>query len=163
MNQANGRVNITKYNPFNKFKLYDRVNNNDKSTAYRDALLGNWQCNKLSETFFSAENIDTLQQGMIDGVKSLSNNSILIGRQDEDTLKIIMRSIFLQNAKNNNQPIQQQISELNKMVLNYAVPQIFGEAQGYIKYKNDVSTLVVPMDRPIATYTGKTLELKKWF
>ena len=163
MSQANGRVDLTKYNPFNKFKLYDRVNNNDKSTAYRDALLGNWQCNELSDTFFSAENIDALQRGMIEGVKSLSNNSIMIGRQDEDTLKIIMRSIFLQNAKNNNQPVQQQVEDLNKMVLNYAVPQIYGEAQGYVKYRNDVSTLVVPMDRPIATYTGKTLELKKWF
>ena len=163
MSQANGRVDLTKYNPFNKFKLYDRVNNNDKSTAYRDALLGNWQSNELSDTFFSAENIDALQQGMIDGVKSLSNNSIMIGRQDEDTLKIIMRSIFLQNAKNNNEPVQQQINDLNKMVLGYAVPQIYGEAQGYVKYRNDVSTLVVPMDRPVATYTGKTLELKKWF
>ena len=43
------------------------------------------------------------------------------------------------------------------------LPQIYGEAQGYVKYRNDVSTLVVPMDRPVATYTGKTLELKKWF
>ena len=163
MSQANGRVDLTKYNPFNKFKLYDRVNNNDKSTAYRDALLGNWQSNELSDTFFSAENIDALQQGMIDGVKSLSNNSIMIGRQDEDTLKIIMRSVFLQNAKNNAQPVLQQVEDLNKIVLNYAVPQIYGEAQGYVKYRNDVSTLVVPMDRPIATYTGKTLELKKWF
>ena len=129
MSQANGRVDLTKFNPFNKFKLYDRVNNNDKSTAYRDALLGNWQCNQLSNTFFSAENIDALQQGMINGVKSLSNNSIMIGRQDEDTLKIIMRSIFLQNAKNNNQPVQQQVAELNKMVLGYASSNLRGSTR----------------------------------
>ena len=33
---------------------------------------GNWQC-KIIQHFFSAENIDALQQGMINGVK-ISNN-----------------------------------------------------------------------------------------
>jgi hypothetical protein len=55
------------------------------------------------------------------------------------------------------------IKTLNQMVLNYCIPQIYGEAQGYIKYKNDVSTLAVPIDRPVSTYTNNSLELKKWF
>ena len=74
-----------------------------------------------------------------------------------------MRSIFLQNSKNNNINIPNQIEVLNKLVLDYCIPQIYGEAQGYIKYKNDVSTLAVPIDRPVSTYTNNSLELKKWF
>ena len=74
-----------------------------------------------------------------------------------------MRSIFLQSATNLPNQIKEQVTALNKLVLDYAVPQIFGEAQGYIKYKNDVSTLVVPIERPTSTYTNTTLELKPWF
>ena len=160
---SNGRVNINDHNPFDRFKLFDKIANDDKSTAYRSALTGNWQNTNLSNTFFSAQNIDILQQNMINGVASMSNGRFNIGKQDEDTLKIIMRSIYLQNAKHNNQPVQQQVQQLNKIVLDYCVPQIYGEAQGYTQYKNDVSNLAVPMDRPVSTYTNNTLEYKKWF
>ncbi len=159
----NGRVNIGGHNPFDRFKLYDKIANDDKSTAYRSAMTGNWQDTNLSDTFFSAQNIDTLQQGMINGVSKLSNGRFNIGKQDQDTLKIIMRSIFLQNAKNNGTDVTSQVNELNKLVLDYCVPQIYGEAQGYIQYKNDVTNLAVPMDRPVSTYTNNTLEHKKWF
>ena len=93
----------------------------------------------------------------------MSNGRFLIGDQDEDTLKIIMRSTFLQSATNLPTKITQQVEALNKLVIDYAVPQVFGEAQGYIKYKNDVSTLVVPIERPTSTYSNNTLELKPWF
>ena len=159
----NGRVNITGHNPFMRFQLYDKIANDDKTTAYRDAMTGNWENNNLSNTFFSKENINKIQQGIITGVDKISNGRFKISKQDEDTLKIIMRRIFLQNSKNNNINIPQQIDVLNKLVLDYCIPQIYSEAQGYIKYKNDVSTLAVPIDRPVSTYTNNSLELKKWF
>jgi hypothetical protein len=74
-----------------------------------------------------------------------------------------MRSIYLQHASNLSTNIVQQVAALNKLVLDYCVPQVYGEAQGYIKYKNDVSTLVVPLCRPTSTYRTNTLELKPWF
>jgi len=159
----NGRVDINGYNPFMRFQLYDKIATEDKTTAYRDAMVGNWSNNLLSDTFFSKENINELQQGIITGVYNISNKRFEINKQDEDTLKIIMRSIFLQNSKNNANDIKNQINILNKHVLDYCIPQIYGEAQGYIKYKNDVSTLAVPINRPVSTYTNNTLELKKWF
>ena len=54
----------------------------------------------LSETFFNAGNIRIIQNGLKAGVYKLSNGRFLIGDQEEDTLKIIMRSVFLQNATN---------------------------------------------------------------
>ena len=47
-----------------------------------------------------------------------------------------MRAIYLQHCKNLPTNITGQIEELNNMVVEYAVPQIFGEANSYIKYKN---------------------------
>ena len=112
----------------------------------------------VSNVFFSAENIQIIQNGIRAGVYKLSNQRFLIGQQDLDTLKIIMRSIFLQHSLNDNKNVTQQVEGLNKLVMNYSVPQIIGEAEGYVKFKNDVSTLVVPIDRPTSTYSNNTLD-----
>jgi len=159
---TNGRINILSYNPHDRFSLHDKIPTGT-STGYRDAMVGNWDNSSLSNTFFSAGNVRIIQNGLKAGVYRMSNGRFLIGDQDEDTLKIIMRSTFLQSATNLPTKITQQVEALNKLVIDYAVPQVFGEAQGYIKYKNDVSTLVVPIERPTSTYSNNTLELKPWF
>jgi hypothetical protein len=75
-----------------------------------------------------------------------------------------MRSIFLQYAANKKNNITSQIQELNKMVLNYCIESVYGEAQGYIKYLYDASTLVVPISHPVmANNSDKELVLKPWF
>tara|TARA_B110000208_G_C11554639_1_gene352997 strand:- start:450 stop:677 length:228 start_codon:yes stop_codon:yes gene_type:complete len=75
-----------------------------------------------------------------------------------------MRSIFLQNSTNLRENIKGQVRELNKIVLDYAVKQVYGEAQGYVQYKKDVSTLVVPMSLPIFSKTNdKQLIMKNFF
>tara|TARA_B100001769_G_scaffold266154_1_gene252129 strand:- start:53 stop:547 length:495 start_codon:yes stop_codon:yes gene_type:complete len=160
---ANGRVDILGDKTPDIFQLYDRVPVNNKITSYRQALTGNWENNIVSNAFFSAANIKIIQNGIRAGVYKLSNQRFLIGPQDLDTLKIIMRSIFLQHSLNDTNNVTQQIEGLNKLVMNYSVPQIIGEAEGYVKFKNDVSTMAMPMDRPTSTYSSNTLELKPWF
>ena len=160
---ANGRVNILA--PINNtvFQLYDKIPIDEKTTSYRNALTGNLEANQLSKTFFSAGNILILQHGLMAGAYKSSGGRFRIGYQNEDTLKIIMRSIFLQHASNLSTNITQQVEALNNLVLDYAIPQICSEAEGYIKYKNDVSTLPVPLQRASSTYSNNILELKKFF
>ena len=76
---------------------------------------------------------------------------------------LISPSLWLQNSRNLSSNITEQISALNKIVTDYCVPKLLGEAEGYLKFKNDVSTLAVPMTRPVSTYSSNTLELKKYF
>ena len=158
----NGRVNILGYNPYVRFQMHDKISN-QKDTGYRAALTGNWQDNQLSIAFFSAGNIRILQNGIKAGVYKKSNGRFQIADQDEDTLKIIMRSMFLQHAVNLPNNIAKQVADINKIVIDYAVPQIYGEAVAYVKYKSDVSTLAVPIERPTSTYENNTLEWKRWF
>jgi len=41
---------------------------------------------------------------------------------------------------------------------------VYGEAQGYLKYLDDASTLVVPIAPPIcANNFSRQLEFKRWF
>jgi hypothetical protein len=75
-----------------------------------------------------------------------------------------MRSVYLQHSANQINNITQQISELNKIVLDYSVKQVYSEAQGYMKYLDDASTLVVPIAHPVMPdNTDRELEFKRWF
>ena len=76
-----------------------------------------------------------------------------------------MRSIFLQHSANQNIHLTGQIEELNKIVLDYCIRQVYGEAQGYMKYLYDVSTLAVPLATPIMVSQNdkKNYKLPDWF
>jgi hypothetical protein len=160
---TNGRVNILGPNTDVLFSMTDKIPTN-QITGYGAAMTGNWNDTCLSLAFFSAPNIQILQNGIRAGVYNKSNRQFVIGEQNNDELKIVMRSIFLQYSKNLPKDIPQQIHDLNKLVLEYCVKQVYGEAEGYMKYKTDVSTLVIPIAHPIMAYSNdKQLELKPWF
>jgi len=160
---SNGRVDILGNNAMDCFHLYDRIPVSQGDTYYRTAMTGNWDNSMLTKTFFSADNMRILQNGIKAGVYHKSNGRFQIADQDPDVLKMIMRSTFLQSSKNLPTNITEQVKQLNDLVLGYAVPQVLGEAIGYVKYKNDASMMYTPMQRPASTYHSNTLELKPWF
>jgi len=164
MNKVNnGRVDIKTPNTSALFELYDKIPAN-QCVTFRNPTEGLWTKNSLSDSFFSLQNIQVLQNGIRNGVYRMSNGQYVIGPQDCDTLKIIMRSIFLQYSANKPTEIHEQVTELNKMVLDYCVQQVYSEAQGYMQYMNDVSTLVVPISHPVSvSKNDRQLELKSWF
>jgi hypothetical protein len=160
---SNGRVNILGPNIDTKFSMFDRIPVN-QCVAFRDAMIGNWNDTPLSDAFFSAQNQKIIQNGIRAGVYNRSNGQYIIGEQNCDELQIIMRSVFLQHSKNVSIDIPGQIRILNDFVFNYAINQVYGEAEGYMKYKRDASTLVIPLSTPILSYSNdKQLELKHWF
>ena len=162
MSDPNGRINILGENTQYQFELFQ---NPGQPTTYNDAMTGNWNDSLLSKTFFSRENIQIIQNGIRAGVYKVSKGRYSVGPQDETNLKIVMRSTFLQNAKNDGRPIPMQIAELNNMVFDYCIKNVCSEATAYIKYKQDVSTLAVPEARPVYVRIkgDKQLELKPWF
>ena len=163
MNSSNGRVDIKTPNTSTLFEMYDKIPAH-QCTTFRNPTEGLWDESTLSNAYFSRENIQILQNGIRAGVYHKSNGQYIIGPQDCDSLKIVMRSVFLQHSANQPSNISQQIAELNKIVLNYCIQQVYSEAQGYMKYVDDVSTLVVPIAPPVqACNNDRTLEFKGWF
>jgi len=145
----NGRINLIEQPSTNVlFQMQEKIGIRNKATEFREALNGIWETNILSQLFFSAENIQIIQNGLRAGVYKMSNEKYVIAPQNMDTLKIIMRSIYLQYAEHYENDITGQIERLNKLVLDYAVPAVYGEATGYVKYCEDQSTLVTPMRWP---------------
>jgi len=127
-------------------------------------MTGNWTDTPLSKVYFSKENMQILQNGIRAGVNKMSNGQYVIGQQSCDELKIVMRAQYLEHSANLSYNIPQQIAALNNYVFSYCVPRVYSEAQGYLKYLHDASTLVVPLATPInANVDDKTLELKPFF
>jgi hypothetical protein len=164
MNKVNnGRVDIKSPNTSSLFEMYDKIPAN-QCVTFRNPTEGLWDDTDLSQVFFSQQNIQILQNGIRAGVYHKSNGQYTIGQQDCDSLKIIMRSVYLQHSANLKNNISQQVSELNKIILDYCIQQVYSEAQGYMKYLDDASTLVVPISHPVmASNTDRELEFKKWF
>ena len=83
----------------------------------------------------------------------------VIDDQDVDELKMIMRALYLQYAKNNPFDVQGQINELNNMVIMWASPRIMSEIQQYNYYLNDISHLPVPLEKPLNMSSAGTRSL----
>jgi hypothetical protein len=159
----NGRINITGPNISTKFSMMDRIPVNT-STSYLNSLTGNLERSRLSDTYFSKQNIDIIQNAIKRGVYDKSNQKIIIDKQPEDHIVTVMRSMYLQYSKNLETNIAQQVQELNNYVLDFCIPKIYSEAVAYLNYKRDASRMHMPMTAPIySNKTNKTLEQKPWF
>ena len=165
MDKYNGRVNLIEpESPDAVFKMQERLAVKNKATEYREALGGVLESNVLADIYFSADNIQIIQNGLRAGVYEMSDNKFIVAPQNIDTLKIIMRSIYLQYAEHYKDNITGQVERLNKLVLDYAIPTVYNEAVGYMKYRIDQSTIAMPLQIPQNhDRQYKQLELKNWF
>ena len=145
----NGRVQIMEPPAEILFNMQERINVRNKETNFREPL--HEESNMLKTVFFCAENVAIIQNGIKSGVFERSKQSIHIPNQNTDTLHIIMYSIYADHAKHQANDITGQVEELNKLVLDYAVNNVYNEAVAYTKYLHDQSTLVVPFARSMQT------------
>jgi hypothetical protein len=160
---SNGRVDIKSPNTQNLFNLYDKIPAH-QCTTFRNPLEGIWENSVLSELYFSRENLEIIQNAIRKGIYDKTNGKYIIDNQDCDALKTIMRGIYLEHSANLPNNITEQITELDKMVINFCIQQIYSELRAYVQYLHDASTLVVPIAPPIlSSLSDKQLELKPWF
>ena len=108
----------------------------------------------LSDTYFSKQNEDAIQQQIRYGIFLKSGEKKTISNQDVDQLQIVMRSIFLQFSLNKRTDLLEQILKLNTLVVEYCVSQIWVEIQQHEGYLRDINTGMVPMDREMNLSKG---------
>lgn len=173
---ANGLVDIldndNNDNIINKFRLMDKIPVNSSSNICNSRELNNREETPLSRAFFSKENLDIISNNIIRGVYDKTGK--IIDKQDPNQLFNIMRSVFLEDCRDEHIVItgknnkvysdRELIVNLNNRVVNLSVKSIENELIAYYKYRQDISTLAVPQDLPIlSNMRNKTLELKPWF
>jgi len=125
-----------------------------------DMLRGNWDHTALSDAFFTRKNVDIIQSEIQKEVYRISGpKKWAIGPQDVDEIKMIMRAMYLQYAKNNPFNIEGQMEELNQLVVKWSVPRIMSEIEQYNYYLNDISHLPVPLQQPMSMSSAGTKSL----
>lgn len=173
-NIFNGRVDILSQNSSIKY-----VNNDNYTSDGHDIMSRSMEHTPVSSLFFSRLNIDALQKGICNLVFNKSEGKYNISNQSEVELKIIMRSIYFDSLKNQSQNLYvalfvnknsenyvvEEVKKLNKSVLDWVVPKIITNLEQYNRYRQDISSLPTPIDRPTFTSTSgtKQLELQSFF
>ena len=129
-----------------------------------EELKGIQQDTPLSCAFFSNRNINSLQVNIRYSVWRESNKEYVIGNQDVTELKIIMRSIYLQNSVNQPNNILDQVRDLNKLVLDYAVRQIITQVRQSVSYNKDITEPrhIIPHSENTSIRGSRQLEQKPW-
>jgi hypothetical protein len=142
----NGRVDTIDNANYDLYKL--SKDGNDKLSQFsREAIINIHHQTPLNDLFFSRLNMTALQQGIRNLVASKSNGEFVIDNQSEVELQVIMRAIYLQHAKHDNENVIEQVKELNSKILDFCVPRIMEEIRMYKFYRNDISKLPTPLER----------------
>jgi len=118
----------------------------------------------LNSVFFSKSNIDVLQKEIQDQVFSMTDNKHRIDKQNEDDLKLIMRSYYLMFGLNSSN-VSSDLKDLNSRVVGYASAKIFSELDFYLFYRKDIEDFAPPIANPVnvASYGTRYGELKSFF
>jgi hypothetical protein len=139
----NGRVNAV--SKVDNYKLDLAVN---KATEHQINLISrNLNCTEVSKMYFSMDNINLLQVGIRNKILNDTGGEINIGRQKDDELRIIMRSIYFQHGKNRTDNIKEQVLDLNTRVISWCVPEIISNVKQSQRYIEDISRMPVPLER----------------
>lgn len=118
--------------------------------------------NQVLELFFSAKNIDALQNALVDLI--YKSTGVTISRQSERDLLGIMH--FMYNAQSSaacSGSVVQEVRRLNKFVLEEYVDSVKSGMLMYIHYLKDASTLPTPIDRSVSTTDDKSLDMRNTF
>jgi len=131
----------------------------------KQALTGTLTSTPVSDLYFSGMNIAAVQEGIRYRIYSETDGKHVIGRQSDTELRIIMRSIFLTYSRNLPGDTVAQVRELNRRVLEWAVPEVLSNLKQHITYMRDASTLPMPLERGelMTTKGSRTLERKGFF
>tara|TARA_B100001113_G_scaffold349599_1_gene345230 strand:- start:255 stop:647 length:393 start_codon:yes stop_codon:yes gene_type:complete len=129
-----------------------------------DELKGIQYSTPLSSAFFSAQNMDSIQTNIRYQVWLQSGKKYVIGKQSPEELTVIMRSIFLQNSRNQENDILGQVKELNVITINYAIKRVFSELNQYVAYNKEISQGRQIMEHSVNTSIrgNRQLEQKPW-
>lgn len=165
----NGRLNITNMRPgvsgsadaLPGFEHRTQVGASEAT----DQIRGNMAASPLNQAYFSAANVQILQNKIRHEVYQRSKGEFLIDPQSVDELLTVMRAMYLQYGRNLPDRIPEQISDLNDLVIEWAVPKILAEVSMHKYYLRDISTMPVPLAHPIKLdMTGsKTQSLDRFF
>jgi hypothetical protein len=95
----------------------------------------------------------------------MSGGKYSIDRQNDDDIKIIMRSYYLMYAKNNPKMVAEELEDLNRRTIGYVSGKVFSEVDFHMFYRKDIESFAPPIANPtnVHVYGSRSNELKSFF
>ena len=122
------------------------------SPVFENILVSLRQCpTPLNSLYFSEFNLNIVHQAIQQQVKR--KTGISIDKQNSSDLLAIMRSVFINNASDPYSAVCEQVKQMNTVVINMAVQQIYTGISQFMDYSVDIDTPLKPMTNPINTST----------
>lgn len=161
--EGNGRVNTLEDDNYDLYSLFKEDVKPQNSFA-KEAIMGTHSGNDLNQIFFSRLNIDALQSAIRYQVYVKTNKQRIIGRQSDSDLKVVMRSVYLQEARHGSINVLEEVRRLNGLVVEFCVPRIVQEINMYVRYTADINSLPMPMERGefVSSKGTRVLESKEF-
>jgi hypothetical protein len=118
--------------------IFFQEHKKDYYNMAQEALQGIVEESLLSKVFFSEKNMDLIQKRIIRRVFEVTNGEYLIEPQCRADLLVVMRGVYLQQARNYPNKIREQVLELDNLVVDDVVPGIVSQVQQYVGYLKDI-------------------------
>lgn len=120
------------------------------SASITDTSTERWSlqaADHVNTLFFGQANVDAIQASLRDVIKKRLGYAI--GRQPDDQLLIIMRYVYMNEARNDGGTAE--VRRLNELVLKEIAPMVASGVLQYLAYIRDASRLPTPIPRAQAT------------
>lgn len=111
----------------------------------------------LEDIFFSDENIELINKQIVLSLWKKTNKQYKIGFQDKHKLIIVMRYIFIENAKHLPYDIKGQIRELNCNLVGEILPFLITNFEQKLGYLRDIERRGDLPPLPISSTADRTL------
>lgn len=111
----------------------------------------------LSQIFYSDENLELINKQIVLTVYKKTQGKIRIPFQSKDDLKVVMRWVYINYARNLPFKIKEQIKDLNNHVVCQITPNLISASNQYLDYLRDIEKPFEPLPPPINASRDKTL------
>jgi len=115
----------------------------------------------LEDIFFSNENIELINKQIVLSLWKKTNKQYKIGFQDKNKLIIVMRYVFIENAKHLPYDIRGQIKELNCNVVGEIMPFLITNFEQKLGYLRDIERRGDLPPLPVSSTADRTLPTYK--
>jgi len=118
----------------------------------------------LNEAFFSAENMEIIQNMLIRDVFYKSNETLRINKIKSETLIQVMNHMWTNFCRFLPYDLKEQIRDLDKKVVEYLLPLLLKESQFYFNYLRDSDRTNLPLlERPMIVTKDRKQQLPSFY
>jgi len=168
MNLFNSRINVGKnFSAYNSnyddiiFKNYEPTLKTSKKPKQNNAALAmrhittKGACSdevydEISKIYFSVENMNRVQKAIKRAIFFKTKGQFRLDEdQDESDLLVTMRAVFIEHSRFLPNKIIRQIKELNRLTVEYIVPDMITEIKQTYGYIKEINEPLKPLPRPM--------------